>query len=63
MRVLLIAPDFPPVLNSAARLFFELAEDLSHLGHKVRVLTRIPGKKGQATFSFMSDAEDSKRFS
>lgn len=42
MRVLLLAPDFPPVLNSAARLFFELAEDLSHLGHEVTALTRIP---------------------
>ncbi len=42
MKVLFITPDFPPVLNSASRLFFELAEDLSHSGHRVTVLTRIP---------------------
>lgn len=42
MRILLITYDFPPVLKSAARLFYELAEDLLHLGHEVRVLTSIP---------------------
>jgi colanic acid biosynthesis glycosyl transferase WcaI len=42
MKVLLVCPDFPPVLNSAARLFYELAEDLSRQGHEVTVLTRIP---------------------
>ncbi len=42
MKLLLITYDFPPVLKSAARLFYELAEDLSHLGHEVRVLTSIP---------------------
>lgn len=42
MRVLLISPDMPPVLNSAARLFNELAQDLSETGHRVTVITRIP---------------------
>lgn len=42
MRVLLITPDFPPILKSSARLFYELAEDLSRAGHRVRVMTRIP---------------------
>lgn len=42
MRVLLVTPDYPPVLNSAARLFDELADDLSTSGHTITVMTRIP---------------------
>lgn len=42
MRVLLLCPDFPPVLKSGARLFMELAQDLSDSGHQVTVLTLVP---------------------
>ena len=40
MRVLLIAHDFPPAPNSAARLMGDLADDLRGAGHAVTVLTR-----------------------
>ena len=40
MRVLLVVHDFPPALNSAARLMGELADDLRGAGHAVTVLTR-----------------------
>lgn len=39
MNILLIAADYPPVLNSAARLFSELASGLRGRGHAVTVLT------------------------
>lgn len=42
MKILLLTQDFPPVLNSAARLFSELAEDLNKYGYNVSVLTRTP---------------------
>ena len=42
MKILLLTQDFPPVLNSSARLFSELAEDLQKSGYNVTVLTRFP---------------------
>jgi colanic acid biosynthesis glycosyl transferase WcaI len=54
MRVLLLTCDFPPVLKSAARIFFELAEDLSKYGHEVSVLTLIPQH-------FLADGEGAYR--
>ena len=45
MKILLICPDFPPVLNSASRLFAELGESLCELGHEVTVLTRYGGRR------------------
>jgi putative colanic acid biosynthesis glycosyltransferase WcaI len=44
MRVLLVAESYPPVLNSGARLFSELARDLADNGHTVSVLTQIPDR-------------------
>lgn len=44
MKTLLVTPSYPPVLNSAARLFSELAEDLEAAGHEVTVLTTIPDR-------------------
>jgi colanic acid biosynthesis glycosyl transferase WcaI len=38
MRVLLVAESYPPVVNSGARLFSELAADLRDRGHAVTVL-------------------------
>ncbi len=53
MRVLLVAHDFPPTLNSAARLMGELADDLRGAGHAVTVLTRwrvgAPKREGVRT--------------
>ena len=54
MRVLLITPDFPPVLNSAARLYHELAEELQQHGFQVTVLTRIPSR-------YLADGEQRHR--
>lgn len=42
MKVLLMVISYPPVLNSAARLFRELAVGLSKGGHQVTVLTTYP---------------------
>ena len=50
MKILLLVISYPPVLNSAARLFSELAEGLAGRGHQVTVLTTYPerylAKKG-----------------
>jgi len=50
MKILLLVISYPPVLNSAARLFSELAEGLAGHGHQVTVLTTYPerylAKKG-----------------
>lgn len=50
MKILLLVISYPPVLNSAARLFSELAEGLAARGHQVTVLTTYPerylAKKG-----------------
>jgi colanic acid biosynthesis glycosyl transferase WcaI len=49
MNVLLIANDYPPVPNSAARLFSELAEGLSAKGHEVTVVTQARGGPARAS--------------
>jgi len=42
MKILLLTISYPPVLNSAARLFSELAESLQGKDYQVTVLTAIP---------------------
>ncbi len=42
MRILLLSISYPPVMNSAARLFSELAESLYEQGHQVTVMTTMP---------------------
>ncbi|MGY4706890.1 glycosyltransferase family 4 protein [Candidatus Bipolaricaulota sp. J31] len=42
MRILLLTISYPPVLNSTARLFGELAAGLAARGHEVTVLTTFP---------------------
>jgi len=42
MNLLLLSTSYPPVLNSAARLFSELAEGLSRMDRRVTVLTSCP---------------------
>lgn len=42
MKIALLVISYPPVLNSAARLFGELAEGLAARGHEVTVLTTFP---------------------
>lgn len=52
--VLLLAISYPPVLNSAARLFSELAEGLQENGYRVTVVTTIPQRyvaAGEKNFS------------
>lgn len=44
LRILLLADSYPPVLNSCARLFAELASSLKERGNDVRVLTLIPDR-------------------
>lgn len=54
MKILLLTQDFPPVLNSAARLFSELAEDLENHGYSVSVITRTPER-------YLASSEKQKR--
>jgi len=42
MKVFLLTISYPPVLNSAARLFSELATGLKEKGYQVTVITTIP---------------------
>lgn len=53
MRILLVAPSYPPVLNSTARLYSELAEDLQEAGHEATVLTTVPDR-------YLADDEDGR---
>lgn len=41
---MILIGSYPPVINSAARLYSELAESLTDLGHRVTVITEHPGK-------------------
>jgi len=42
MKILLLTISYPPVLNSAARLFSELAEGLCEKGFDITVITSFP---------------------
>ena len=42
MHILIIVETFPPETRSVSTLYFELAESLVKLGHKVSVITRMP---------------------
>lgn len=44
LRILLVSVEYTPSLSSTARLYSELAEDLSSAGHRVTVLTPIPDR-------------------
>lgn len=44
MRILMLAHNYLPMMNSAARLSSELAADLRSLGHDVTVLTEVPNR-------------------
>lgn len=42
MNIMILVGSYPPIINSAARLYCELAESLSDMGHKVTVITVNP---------------------
>ena len=42
LNILLLSRYFPPEIGTAANLFFELAQGLTHNGHKVTVVTNFP---------------------
>lgn len=42
MKILILVASYPPILDSAARLYSELAESLSSIGHDVTVVTQYP---------------------
>lgn len=44
MKVLLLTVAYPPMVNSAARLFSDLAQGLAREGHQVTVLTSVPDR-------------------
>ena len=44
MKVLLLTAAYPPMVNSAARLFSELAQGLVRRGHQVTILTSVPDR-------------------
>jgi glycosyltransferase involved in cell wall biosynthesis len=43
MNILILVESYPPIINSAARLYHELAESLRDLGHDITVITKHPG--------------------
>jgi glycosyltransferase involved in cell wall biosynthesis len=48
MNILLLVECYPPIINSAARLYHELAESLRDQGHDITVITRQPGAEDVA---------------
>lgn len=42
MKILLVTDSYPPEIRSASHLMLELAQELSHRGHKVTVITTWP---------------------
>ena len=44
MNILILIGSFPPDINSAANLYYELSEDLMKNNHKVVILTEFPDK-------------------
>ena len=56
---MILVGNYPPFINSAARLYSQLAESLSEMGHNVTVITQHPGKsdridKGHSYFKTKS---------
>ena len=44
MNILILVGSFPPIVNSAARLYSELAESLREMGHSVTVISEHPAE-------------------
>ncbi len=42
MNVMILVASYPPILDSAARLYSELSESLINMGHSVSVVTELP---------------------
>ena len=42
MNILLVTDSYPPEIRSASHLMLELAQELSHRGHQVTVITTWP---------------------
>lgn len=51
MNILILISSFPPDINSAADLYYELSEDLKNNNHKVVILTEFPDKMYGASIS------------
>ncbi len=43
MKIMILVGCYPPIINSAARLYSELSESLAGMGHNVTVITKHPG--------------------
>lgn len=44
MNIMILVASYPPTINSAARLYSELSESLSEMGHSVTVISLHPGE-------------------
>jgi colanic acid biosynthesis glycosyl transferase WcaI len=42
MNIMIVVNNFPPRINSAAHLYYELSESLKEKGHNVTVITEVP---------------------
>ncbi len=42
MKIMMLVSSYPPIIESAARLYSELAESLYNMGHNVTVVTEYP---------------------
>jgi len=51
MNILILISSFPPDINSAADLYYELSEDLKNSNHKIDVITGFPDKIYGASIS------------
>lgn len=47
MNIMILVGSYPPIINSAARLYSELSESLIEMGHNVTVITQHPAEDGK----------------
>lgn len=51
MKILLLVASFPPIIDSAARLYSELSESLVEMGNHVNVITEHPAENSPVDYS------------
>ena len=61
MNIMILVGSYPPIINSAARLYYELAESLRDMGHNVTVITVNPDEKDMVDKEHMYYFDKSSR--
>ena len=44
MNIMILVVSYPPIIDSAARLYSELSESLGEMGHRVTVISEHPAE-------------------